>query len=181
MGNWIQVTWTSHREKTWDSNDSFFLKGFVFKEISTPSMRLKLTTLRSRVTCSTDWASQAPSNYSSIGDIIPPFHSKLVRLYFLHMSWFKELSGRKVYLTEWTSRNLWSDEKEHNAVDFFKGFFNLFMRDTQREGQRHRQRENRLYAGSPKGSSIPGPQDHALSQKQMLNRWATQASILSNF
>ena len=39
---------------------------------------------------------------------------------------------------------------------FFKDFIYLFMRDTQREGQRQAEGE----AGSPTWDSIPGPQDH---------------------
>ena len=53
-------------------------------------------------------------------------------------------------------------------------FFYLFMRDTQRERererQRYRQRRSRLHAGSPMWDLITGPQDHALGQRQELNR-----------
>ena len=42
------------------------------------------------------------------------------------------------------------------------------MRNTE-ERQRHRQRESRLPAGSLMQDSIPGPRDHDLSQRQMLN------------
>ena len=34
--------------------------------------------------------------------------------------------------------------------------------------------KSRLPAGSPMRDSIPGPRDHDLSQRQMLNHWATQ-------
>ena len=37
-------------------------------------------------------------------------------------------------------------------------------------------RRSRLHAGSPMWDSIPGLQDHALGQRQALNRWATQGS-----
>ena len=52
------------------------------------------------------------------------------------------------------------------------------MRDTDRERQRHRQREKQalcrepdmgLDPRSPKWDSIPGPRDHTLSLRQMLN------------
>ena len=43
------------------------------------------------------------------------------------------------------------------------------MRDTQRERQRHGRGRSRLHAGSPIGDSIPGPWDHNLSQRQVLN------------
>ena len=33
---------------------------------------------------------------------------------------------------------------------------------------------NRLHAGSPTWDSIPGPQDHALGQRQALNRWTAE-------
>ena len=50
------------------------------------------------------------------------------------------------------------------------------MRDTERE--RGRGGRSRLHAGSPMWDSIQGLQDHALGQRQTLNRWATQASSL---
>ena len=59
-------------------------------------------------------------------------------------------------------------------IYFLKDFIYLFMRDTER--QRHRQRRSRLHAGSLMWYSIPGPQDHALSQRQVPNHWATQGS-----
>ena len=43
------------------------------------------------------------------------------------------------------------------------------MRYTERERQRHRQREKQDPCGEPNVDSIPGPQDHDLSQRQMLN------------
>ena len=43
------------------------------------------------------------------------------------------------------------------------------MRDTERERQRHRQREKLVPCGEPMQDLIPGPQDHTLSQRQMLN------------
>ena len=59
------------------------------------------------------------------------------------------------------------------------------MRETERERQRHKQREKQApSAGSPMQDSILGLQDHALSRRQVLNRWATQGfppcSILYN-
>ena len=42
------------------------------------------------------------------------------------------------------------------------------MRD--RERQRHRQREKRVPCGEPEVGLIPGPWDHALGRRQMLNR-----------
>ena len=48
---------------------------------------------------------------------------------------------------------------------------------TQRERQRHRQREKQApCTGSPTWDSIPGLRDRALGQRQALNRCATQGS-----
>ena len=51
------------------------------------------------------------------------------------------------------------------------------MRDREREREREREgdrdtdrRRSRLYAASPTWDSIPGLQDHALGQRQALNR-----------
>ena len=49
------------------------------------------------------------------------------------------------------------------------------MRHREGEAETGRRR-SRLHAGSPTWDSIPGFQDHTLSQRQMLNHWATQAS-----
>ena len=61
---------------------------------------------------------------------------------------------------------------------FFKDFIYLFMRDpkeieTQAEG------EAGSLGGSPMQNSIPGPWDYPLSRRQMLNHWATQASLIA--
>ena len=58
---------------------------------------------------------------------------------------------------------------------FYKDFMYLFMRDTER--QRHRQREKQ----TPHGEPDMGPRDHTLSWRQMLNHWATQASLREYF
>ena len=60
-------------------------------------------------------------------------------------------------------------------VPFFKILF-IYSWETQRERQRHKQREKQAPCGEPVWDSIPGPQGHALSQRQMLNHWATQVS-----
>ena len=52
---------------------------------------------------------------------------------------------------------------------FLKDFIYLFVRDTNRERQRHRQRRSRLHAGSLMWNSIPGLQDHALGGRQAPN------------
>ena len=56
------------------------------------------------------------------------------------------------------------------------------MRDTQRERQRHRQREEKQAPCRQRmWDSIPGFRDHALSQRQTLNLWATQVSLIIFF
>ena len=49
----------------------------------------------------------------------------------------------------------------------FEDFIDLFMRDTERGRDTGRGR-SRLHAGSLMRDSIPGLQDHDLSQRQML-------------
>ena len=52
------------------------------------------------------------------------------------------------------------------------------MRDRERERGRDTGRgRSMLHAGSLMWDSIPGLQDHALGQRQMLNCWATQVSL----
>ena len=60
---------------------------------------------------------------------------------------------------------------------FLKRFFFIYSWEIHTERGRDTGRgRSRLHAGSPMWDSIPGPQDHALSQRQTLNHWATQAS-----
>ena len=51
-----------------------------------------------------------------------------------------------------------------------------FMRDTDWERQRHRQREKQAPLREPDAGLDPWPQDHDPSQRQVPNCWATQAS-----
>ena len=56
------------------------------------------------------------------------------------------------------------------------------MRDTERERGRNIGRgRSRILVGSPMRDSIPGPQDHALSQRQTLNHLATQMLHIVKF
>ena len=43
------------------------------------------------------------------------------------------------------------------------------MRDREREGQRHRQREKQAPCKEPNVGFDPGSQDHAMGQRQMLS------------
>ena len=52
---------------------------------------------------------------------------------------------------------------------FPKDFIYLFLRGTQREGQRHRQREKQAPYREPDVGLNPRIWDHALSQRQTLN------------
>ena len=68
--------------------------------------------------------------------------------------------------------------------DFFKDFIYLFLRERERERERKRERgrgRSRLHAGSLTWDSIPGLQDRALGQSQVLNCCATQGSRLTLF
>ena len=57
----------------------------------------------------------------------------------------------------------------------------MIVTHRERERQRHRQREKQApCTGSPMWDSIPGLQDHALGQRQALNRCATQGSLKGN-
>ena len=67
---------------------------------------------------------------------------------------------------------------------FFLRFY-LFFHDRHRENERERERgrdtgrgRSRLHAGNPMWDSIPGLQDHTLSRREVLNRWAIQVSLL---
>ena len=58
---------------------------------------------------------------------------------------------------------------------FFLRFYLFILRDTHTERGRDTGRgRSRLRAGSLMGDSIPGSQDHTLSQRQTLNCWTTQ-------
>ena len=63
---------------------------------------------------------------------------------------------------------------------FKKDFIYSFMRDTQRGRDAGRGR-SKFPAGSPMRNSIPGPQGHDLSERRMLNRWATQVPLHERF
>ena len=66
----------------------------------------------------------------------------------------------------------------HSVFCLFLDFIYLFMRDTQREAETQGRGRSRLPVGSPMQDSIAGPWDHDLSQRQMLNCWATQAPCI---
>ena len=51
------------------------------------------------------------------------------------------------------------------------------MKDTERERQSHRQREKQAPCREPDVGLDLETADHALSQGQVLNHWATQASL----
>ena len=59
---------------------------------------------------------------------------------------------------------------------FIKDFIYIFMRDTETCRNVGRGR-SRLPTGSLMQNLIPGSQDHAMSQRKMLNHWATQVPL----
>ena len=63
---------------------------------------------------------------------------------------------------------------------FFEGFIDSFMKDTERGRDIGRGR-SRLPVGILMQDSIPGPQDHDLSQRQMPNHWARHPRVLPFF
>ena len=73
-----------------------------------------------------------------------------------------------------------SQKKSLNQfLSFFKRFY-LFIHERHTERGRDIGRgRSRLHTGSQMWDSILGFRDHALSQRQTLNRWATQAPLRS--
>ena len=72
-----------------------------------------------------------------------------------------------------------SDQKTANfqMVYLFFKILLIYSWETQRErGKDIGRGRTRFPVGSPIWDLIPGLQDHALSSRRMLNRWATQAS-----
>ena len=60
-------------------------------------------------------------------------------------------------------------ERERENLFLKKDFIYLFTKDIQERGRDIGRGRSRLCAGSPMWNSIPGPGDHALSQRQVLN------------
>ena len=60
---------------------------------------------------------------------------------------------------------------------FLKKILFIYSWETEREGRDIGKGRSRFHAGSPMQDSILGLQDHTLSRKQTLNRWATQMSL----
>ena len=60
-------------------------------------------------------------------------------------------------------------QPSHELIDY--DFIYLFMKDTHtHRGKDTGRGRSRLHAGTPMWDSIPGPQDHALGQRQVPNR-----------
>ena len=71
---------------------------------------------------------------------------------------------------EWKGHSIYYEGRNIKYL-FKKDFIYLFMKDTGTEKGRDVGRErSRLHAGSSMWDSILGPGDHALSQRQTLNR-----------
>ena len=85
-------------------------------------------------------------------------------------------------LQSWTSSLTPLPEPQLVHCSLFFLRFYLFIHERHRERERERGRNtgrgrDRLHAGSPMWDLILGLQDHALGQRQVLNRWATQGSL----
>ena len=78
----------------------------------------------------------------------------------------------------WTPQSVWARLFKFSFV-VLKDFIYLFTKD--RERQRHSQREKQAPCREPDAGLDPGTWDHALSQRQMLNHWAIQASLFTHF
>ena len=68
-----------------------------------------------------------------------------------------------------------------DSILFFLKILFIYPWETHKERQRHRQREKQAPCKEPNAGLNPRPRDHSLSQRQMLNHWATQASWDSIF
>ena len=64
---------------------------------------------------------------------------------------------------------------------FFLRFYLVFYERHRERGRDIGRGRSRLLAGSLMGDSIPGPQNHTLRQRQMLNCWVTQGSHFFTF
>ena len=81
-----------------------------------------------------------------------------------------------------------SEVMEHcticNIISFFKIFYLFERENEQGEGQKEKEKQSPCWAGS-NGDSIPGPQGHDLSQRQMFKQpgatWANQVPLKHNF
>ena len=90
------------------------------------------------------------------------------------MSSFPLLLGRKTCLTHWAYWRIC-------MVNFFSFFFIYSWKTQRKRGRDIGRGRSRLHAGSPMWDPVPGLRDHALSRRQALNRWATQASLHGQF
>ena len=89
----------------------------------------------------------------------------------------------EIYTFNYSIINLHCYIKMHSIViqQFFKRFY-LFIHERYTEkGRDIGRRRGRLPGKSLMKDSIPGPQDHDLSQRQILNYWATQAPKIQQF
>ena len=89
---------------------------------------------------------------------------------------FGHLCGWRNFFISSRLRISWHKLVPNFSFSFFLRLY-LFIHERERERGRDIGRgRSRLHAGSPMWGSILGLQDHILSRRQMLNRWATQVS-----
>ena len=69
--------------------------------------------------------------------------------------------------------------KEHDVIaNFLKKISFIYSWETKIESQRHKQREKQSPCEEPDVGFNPGTWDHNQSQRQTLNCWAIEASLI---
>ena len=115
--------------------------------------------------CSYFWALYIIMIYLHVDLPYRPLRS--LRVYFWNNTCPKRMHYKVTKGLKWCLKNV---------STFFLRISFIYSWETQRERQRHRQREKQVPCKVPDAGLDSRTQDHDLSQRQMLNRWATQAS-----
>ena len=103
-----------------------------------------------------------------------------------HNRWPKnylEFCQQRIFKMTWGELQELQDNETTTQFLFFFLRFYLFIHERHRERDEEAQAEGEAGSmqGVRRGNSIPGPQDHTLGRRQMLNHWATQPSLPLNF
>ena len=111
----------------------------------------------------------------------PRLHSRWISV----TSWESEEKEWETWNWEWWSNgtrvlpvvsHIFLKNKLGVLFFIFKDFIYVFMRDTQSERQRHRQREKQAPCREPDMGLYPGLQDQDPELQAALNHWATGAA-----